>query len=112
MIHKYGINAATPADWDKLRKDFPAVETSVVLDNTAPKFTADPVNAPDHYKFGKVECIEAIKESMTTEAFKGYCKGNALKYLWRYDYKGKAVEDLGKAEWYLRRLKTEVSEAN
>ena len=27
-----------------------------------------------------------------------------MKYLWRVDYKGKAVEDLNKAKWYLDKL--------
>jgi hypothetical protein len=27
-----------------------------------------------------------------------------MKYLWRFDYKGKAVEDLNKAKWYLDKL--------
>jgi hypothetical protein len=41
---------------------------------------------------------------MSSVAFKGYLKGNAMKYLWRYDYKGKRVEDLQKCQWYLARL--------
>jgi hypothetical protein len=41
---------------------------------------------------------------MSTEAFAGYLKGNCMKYLWRYDYKGKPVEDLQKAQWYLAKL--------
>jgi hypothetical protein len=44
---------------------------------------------------------------MTPEAFKGYLKGNTLKYLWRYERKGKSIEDLKKAEWYLRKLISE-----
>ena len=42
----------------------------------------DKIN-PDHYKRGNIEAIEAIKESMTEEAYLGYLKGNILKYLWR-----------------------------
>ena len=64
----------------------------------------DVVNNPDHYNTGNVECIEAIEESMTPEAFRGYLKGNCMKYLWRYSYKGKPVEDLQKAQWYLAKL--------
>ena len=41
---------------------------------------------------------------MTPTEFEGYCKGQVLKYLWRYRYKGKPVEDLKKAEWYLQLL--------
>jgi len=64
----------------------------------------DVVNNPDHYNTGRIECIEAIEESMSSVAYKGYLKGNAMKYLWRYDYKGKQVEDLQKCQWYLARL--------
>ena len=65
--------------------------------------TNDPIN-PNHYKEGDVECIEAIKSSLNTEAFHGYLKASVMKYLWRFDYKGKAVEDLNKAKWYLDKL--------
>ena len=58
------------------------------------------VTHPAHYTQGGVECIEAIKASMSREAFAGYCKGNAMKYLWRYEHKG-GVEDLKKAQVYL-----------
>ena len=61
------------------------------------------VNSPPHYNNGDIECIDAIKESMTPEAFKGYLKGNIQKYIWRYENK-KGVEDLKKAQWYLNRL--------
>ena len=64
----------------------------------------DAVNSPNHYNNGSIECIEGIQASMSEEAFAGYLKGNCLKYLWRYDYKGKPVEDLQKAQWYLAKL--------
>jgi|TARA_R110000744_G_scaffold344683_1_gene450082 hypothetical protein len=67
----------------------------------------DVVNNPSHYNTGSIECIEAISESMTSESFKGYLKGNALKYIWRCDYKGKKIEDLQKAVWYLQKLMQE-----
>ena len=68
----------------------------------------DPVNHPAHYASGGgVECIEAIKASMSREAFLGYLKGNVQKYLWRYEKKANPVEDLKKARWYLDRLITE-----
>lgn len=63
----------------------------------------DPVNSPDHYRNGDVECIEAIKASMTMNEFLGYLRGNVQKYIWRYREKN-GLEDLRKAEWYLRRL--------
>lgn len=65
---------------------------------------ADNVNSPAHYTQGGIECIDAIRASMTAEEFAGFLKGNVIKYLWRYHDKGKAVEDLKKGEWYLNRL--------
>jgi len=64
----------------------------------------DAIN-PEHYQKGGVECIDAIEASMTEEAFKGFLKGNCIKYLYRYENKNGA-EDLKKAEWYLSRLLT------
>ena len=69
---------------------------------TKPKKEA--VNSPPHYTKGGIECIDAIRASMSDEQFKGYLKGNVMKYLWRFEHKGKAVEDLLKSEWYLSRL--------
>ena len=63
----------------------------------------DPVNSPQHYASGAIECIEAIEASMNPEAFKGFLKGNIQKYVWRYEAKG-GVESLQKAQWYLQRL--------
>ena len=64
----------------------------------------DPVNNPSHYASGGIECIEAIKASMSREAFLGYLKGNVQKYMWRYEKKANPVEDLKKARWYQERL--------
>jgi hypothetical protein len=57
----------------------------------------DPVNHPSHYLQhpSGVECIQ-ITEHM------GFTLGNAMKYLWRADYKN-GVEDLQKAAWYINR---------
>jgi len=59
---------------------------------------ADTVNHPPHYNAhpSGVECIQ-ITEHM------GFCLGNAIKYIWRADMKGSALEDLEKARWYLDR---------
>lgn len=69
-----------------------------------PKPKQDNVNSPLHYTHGTIECIEAIKASLSTEGFKAYLKGNVQKYMWRYEHKSNPVEDLKKAQWYLNRL--------
>lgn len=64
----------------------------------------DAVNSPPHYKTGGIEAIEGIEASMAPEAYAGYLKGSVTKYLWRYEKKGKPLEDLKKARWFLDRL--------
>lgn len=53
---------------------------------------------PAHYRShpSGVECIQ-ITEHM------GFNLGNAIKYIWRADLKGSAIEDLNKAQWYIER---------
>ena len=109
-MQKYGINSVTPSEWNRLQKEYPAlkadeVETTVLQNDACMDIpSSDPVKSPEHYNTGSIECIDAIKESMSEREFRGYLKGNVMKYLWRYDYKGKAKEDLKKANWYLNRL--------
>ena len=62
--------------------------------------TNDAVQHPSHYTQGGIECIDAIKASMTADGFCDYCKGNIIKYIWRWRDKG-GVEDLCKASVYL-----------
>ena len=62
--------------------------------------TNDAVQHPSHYTHGGVECIDAIRASMTVDGFCDYCKGNIIKYIWRWRDKG-GVEDLRKASVYL-----------
>lgn len=64
----------------------------------------DMVHNPPHYTSGGMEVIDILKAKLTPEEFKGFCKGNALKYLFRGELKGKEVEDYEKAQWYLTRL--------
>ena len=64
---------------------------------------SDNVNHPKHYVSGGIECIDALQAQMTPEEFRGYLKGNVLKYLWRERQKGN-IESLHKAQWYLNRL--------
>ena len=56
----------------------------------------DNVNHPKHYTShpSGIECIQITK-------FHSFCIGNALKYLWRADLKGNAIEDLKKAVFYI-----------
>lgn len=64
----------------------------------------DNVNHPPHYKQGDIECIDAIRAALTDEEWRGYCKGNVMKYLWRSQHKGAKIQDEKKAQWYLNRM--------
>jgi hypothetical protein len=68
----------------------------------------DNVNHPEHYKVGGIETIDFIKAKLTPEEFKGYLKGNVLKYASRAGHKNNAVEDAGKLAWYANRLSKEA----
>ena len=67
----------------------------------------DMVNHPKHYNKHGVECIDAIRATLTEDEFRGYCKGNVLKYTWRERYKN-GLEDLQKAQWYLERVVNDI----
>jgi hypothetical protein len=59
---------------------------------------SDPVQHPAHYTAhpSGIECI-TITEHMD------FLTGNVFKYLWRCGAKGKKLEDMKKARWYLDR---------
>ena len=82
------IDDATPAEWNKA---------------AASLNKPDPVNQPQHYRVGEVEAIDYIAQQLGV-GVKDYLLGNVHKYLHRHRFKGQALEDLKKSEWYLRRL--------
>jgi|TARA_R100001530_G_scaffold37086_2_gene28837 hypothetical protein len=63
----------------------------------------DPVNFPAHYNKGGIGCIDAIK-SCQGDGFKYYLQASAIKYLWRHEHKGKPIQDLEKAKWFINKL--------
>lgn len=82
--------------------NFPG-ENTIETNPIPPIPKEDVVNHPYHYTDGIIECIEAIEAALTDEEFRGYCKGNCIKYIWRERHKG-GTESLKKAQWYLNRL--------
>ena len=59
---------------------------------------AEHVNHPQHYNGhpSGIECIDVVEHM-------GFNLGNAVKYIWRADLKGNAIQDLEKAKWYIER---------
>jgi hypothetical protein len=89
ILADHGTKFVAEAIYKECAKDFD--------DTNSEAAQPDPIN-PDHYKNhpSKVECIQI------TEHF-NFCRGNAIKYLWRAGEKGDAIEDLRKARWYVDR---------
>lgn len=65
---------------------------------------SDLVNSPAHYTTGGIETIKFIEAKLTPEEFRGYLKGNVLKYGSRLGHKGDVNTDAGKLAWYSSRL--------
>lgn len=69
------------------------------------KMMNDAVHHPSHYTLPglTVESVDVIRAVLTPEEFKGWCKGNALKYSLRAGRKdpAKEVQDLAKAGVFL-----------
>ena len=63
---------------------------------------SDPVNSPAHYQFGAFEAFDVEMHIVANYAPReAACVFNTLKYVARAPKKGKLVEDLKKARWYL-----------
>ena len=97
------IDDALPEEWDALRRDeyhdnrtIPKPECTLVK--------SDNVNLPQHCRVGgEIECIDYIYQQLGS-GVKDYILGNVHKYLHRHRFKGQALEDLKKAQWYLNKL--------
>ena len=73
----------------------------------------DQVNNPPHYTTGRIECIDAMNamsEGANVSSFVSYCWLASFKYIWRWHYKGKPIEDLEKAKWYIQRMIDKLKE--
>ena len=81
-LHKLRMNAATAPH--KIKE--------------LPPMKSDAINHPPHYTATAVEPIDVI------EAWGlGFHLGCAVKYIARCELKGRPIEDLEKARWYLDR---------
>lgn len=71
----------------------------------------DKVNSPNHYKLRglDIEAIDVIRGALTEDEFRGFCKGNVLKYTIREGHKN-GDEDLKKAKKYLEFLEEDDSD--
>jgi len=75
------------------------------------------VDHPDHYNQGghgnedNIECIDALAQVLGTDGVAAFCRGNAVKYLWRIGGKENDLRDARKALWYVEKLVEYMSDA-
>ena len=86
-----------------------SIQPPVDADGVPNKQTDDPVDHPSHYCAGDIECIDAIASALGHDGLIAFCRGSAIKYLWRAGRKGDIEEDLRKAAWYCERAAKEAS---
>lgn len=93
FVHKRHVTPFKP------KIDLPVTidEINTLADRLA-GVTAEAVDHPEHYNRGAFETIDVIEDWGLN-----FNVGNAVKYISRYKHKGKPVEDLRKAIWYLNR---------
>ena len=115
------INDATPEEWDSLKARGPDKPEECLMSAQKSKTITgsiynpadsmldkqmfpekDNVNHPPHYNKGGLEAIDYIEQQLE-DGFADYLEGNVLKYIHRWRYKN-GIEDLRKAEWYLKKL--------
>ncbi len=63
------------------------------------------VDHPSHYNQGQIEVIDFIEDQKL-----GFHEGSIVKYVSRAKHKGKELEDLKKAQWYLTRKIEELEQ--
>lgn len=99
---------------DEKRLEKNVMEVYATKMNSLPEDAkTDMVNHPQHYKTGKIECIDCI--ASVVEMYDGeqaYDVGQVIKYLYRAPTKMNFMQDLKKAQWYLNRLIKIASKEN
>lgn len=59
---------------------------------------------PNHYKTGKLECIDAMRAMLGDDGFANYLRGTIFKYNWRLGKKDEASMEAKKIAVYTRWL--------
>lgn len=75
--------------------------TPAVIETEAP--THDPIHNPSHYTNGGIEFIEVLRAKLSSDEFRGFLKGNVIKYTLRAEHKDGA-QDYAKGARYAKWL--------
>lgn len=98
--------------WQKYADEMKAkLNHDVLKAHLNEKLVSDNVDSPNHYKLRglDIEAIDVIRGALTEDEFRGFCKGNVLKYTIREGHKN-GDEDLKKAKKYLEFLEEDDSD--
>ena len=102
MVDLYDYDYGYTYNTDNTPAPFPDKETSDMNDRHLEALRKklageDIINNPSHYtQYNGLEVID-LTEQMN------FNRGNVIKYVARAAFKGSELEDLKKAEWYLKR---------
>ena len=99
LVGQVGTVTDGRADWFDVEFVNGDAHTGILPVNLEPvvESTSEQVDHPSHYTWlGGIEVID-ITEQLS------FTLGNVIKYVLRADHKGKPIEDLRKARWYLDR---------
>ena len=99
-------------EWEEVVEDFIDISEQLRIIDYSPNFDEHIHINPQHYKNGKVECIDAIESAVVGKVgIEAKCVGDIIKYLWRYEDKN-GIVDVKKAKWYLDKLISVLEEKN
>lgn len=103
-----GATDQVPGGWGQLAYPCPGKKPEKTPEKV------ETVNHPPHYggEENPYETIKVLRNWMTSEQYTGFLLGNAIKYLSRAGKKGKLVEDLEKARWYVTEYVNTLKEKN
>lgn len=103
--------AAELMGYELIRGEEPEPTRDIPAPEYNPKDMASPtepdmVNHPPHYTQGGIECIDALTAMISPykDPNDAALSWQVVKYIWRHPFKGKPLEDLKKARYYLDRL--------
>lgn len=82
-------------------KEVASAPTSAAIETEAPKH--DPIHNPSHYTNGGIEFIEVLRAKLSSDEFRGFLKGNVIKYTLRAEHKNGA-QDYAKGAKYAQWL--------
>lgn len=89
---------------------FPYIEKTITK-SIEQKFDVSDTNHPVRYGGdSEYECIKVLKAWLNEDEYKGFLKGNAIKYLCRLGKKDSEKKELEKSMWYISKLMEEVKE--